>query len=314
MGKQRIKLFILLSVIFLVSTLFAQVSLAYRIDSVLIEDRVAEDLTTFEVMDVSITNNTDESMLWRLPPNVYEVDLNGNPIDVHENAVNISLHCTVCGFQLSYAQNNVVKDFSVDSLMFYRTLDLPQPPELLHYTVKISPLYIINKKIDVDGELPIVPIPTETKVTVSGPLVQWVETEPALPKVYQITFKSHEDIENAHQEFIDEFSEGTMWIIIITAVLFGLLLGIAICSFIHKKKKKGMYVPSSLLSPDEKTVLRLLKEHKNMMNQKEIGIQLQWSKSKVSAIVSNLHYKEIIKKEKFGRNYKIYVIKEIEPL
>ena len=73
-------------------------------------------------------------------------------------------------------------------------------------------------------------------------------------------------------------------------------------------------IPSSLLSPDEKIVIELLKQKdakNNPVNQKEIGKELNWSKSKVSAILTNLDYKKLIEKEKFGRNYKVKLIKEV---
>ena len=47
------------------------------------------------------------------------------------------------------------------------------------------------------------------------------------------------------------------------------------------------------------------------MNQKELVKALDWSKSKVSAIVTNLEYKKIVQREKFGRNYKVELVKEI---
>jgi uncharacterized membrane protein len=48
------------------------------------------------------------------------------------------------------------------------------------------------------------------------------------------------------------------------------------------------------------------------MNQKDIGKKLEWSKSKVSAIMTNLEYKKIVEREKIGRNYKVELKKELD--
>jgi uncharacterized membrane protein len=70
-------------------------------------------------------------------------------------------------------------------------------------------------------------------------------------------------------------------------------------------------VPASLLTPDEKTIMNLIKENKNQIRQREVVKILDWSKSKVSAVVSNLEYKKIVRREKFGRNYQIELVKDI---
>jgi predicted transcriptional regulator len=78
---------------------------------------------------------------------------------------------------------------------------------------------------------------------------------------------------------------------------------------------KQYVVPSSLLSPDEKVIVGFLKKKdakKSPINQKEIGRELGWSKSKVSAVLSNLYYKKIIDREKFGRNYKVKLVKDVQ--
>ena len=115
-------------------------------------------------------------------------------------------------------------------------------------------------------------------------------------------------------EIITEFSEFAVWIIIFFSLSIGLSTGIIIQKYYSKKFveiKDIPYIPSSLLSPDEKKIISLLKDHNRKMGQKEIGKQLNWSKSKVSAIMSNLQYKEIIKKEKIGRNYNVELLKEV---
>ncbi len=69
-------------------------------------------------------------------------------------------------------------------------------------------------------------------------------------------------------------------------------------------------VPSYILSKEEKLVLDVIKEHKGI-NQKQIAIKLNFSKSRISALVTDLEQKQLIRREKFGRSFKVYLNKKI---
>jgi len=144
--------------------------------------------------------------------------------------------------------------------------------------------------------------------------VSWKEEHPSLPKRYFLKYHEHESLETPFQEIKGEFSEWSVWVIIV----FSLLLGWSVGWYGHvyykqkyREERDLPYVPSSLLTPDERTILQKIKEQSGEMNQREIGKELNWSKSKVSAILTNLEYKEIVSREKFGRNYKVKLVKEI---
>jgi uncharacterized membrane protein len=91
--------------------------------------------------------------------------------------------------------------------------------------------------------------------------------------------------------------------------IIGIIIGFVLNKQLHKRTAVPI-ISSSLLSPDEKKVIAHLRG-KGFVNQKEIGKEMNWSKSKVSAIISNLSYKKMIEKEKIGRNYKVKLIKDI---
>ena len=70
--------------------------------------------------------------------------------------------------------------------------------------------------------------------------------------------------------------------------------------------------PQSLFNPDEKKVLSVIRDHGMQIKQKDIALKLDWSRSKVSAIVSNLEYKKVIRREKTGRNFDITLVQQFE--
>ena len=96
-------------------------------------------------------------------------------------------------------------------------------------------------------------------------------------------------------------------------VLFATIIGIAanILVFRHLKKKHNtITIPSFVLNEEEKKLYDTILENEGK-NQKEIGKILNWSKARVSALSNNLVDKNLIRKERFGRVYKLYIINKI---
>ena len=50
----------------------------------------------------------------------------------------------------------------------------------------------------------------------------------------------------------------------------------------------------------------------SLLSQKEVGKSLGWPKSKVSALMTNLERKQIVKRERMGRNYSVELVKDVE--
>lgn len=287
-------------------------SYALSLEEVSIQNIIREDLSIQEIVTLNIIENEEPSILLSLPPNSYNAKVNDIPTKINQNTLNVPLNCKKCNLTISYTFNNAIKEEKSETLMFSRTIDFPSIPKQMDYVVSIPPAHIIDS-IKGKSEPPIVPPASGIETDGKSIIITWSKENPSLPQRYFIKYQSHEGFRESLLGVKEELQEGAVQLLILTSLILGLFIGIVIQSHYSKKYKKRdvSFVPSTLLSPDERIALKLLGKNKNKMNQKEIGKQLNWSKSKVSAIMSNLQYKEIIKKEKFGRNYKVKVIKKI---
>ncbi len=310
-NQLKINKAMILFVWFVTILFLSQIASASSVDKIDIEDTLNEDLSINEIMTISLVNNTDDQISFTLPTNSYNVMVNDNPKISENDVVNISLNCESCLIKVSYTLNDAVTKSGSESFTFSRTLNFPKQPARIDYSVIMPPGFILGST-DYQSEPSIVPSAKEIKTDGKSIIVVWSEINPELPKRYYLEYYSHESSESTIQELMNEFSELWVWVAIIVSLILGALGGI----FGYKKfvpvQNEPYLVPLSLLSPDEKIVLSLLKENKGVMNQKEIGKKLIWSKSKVSAIMTNLQHKEIIAREKFGRNYKVTIVKDIE--
>ena len=169
----------------------------------------------------------------------------------------------------------------------------------------------------------IVPAPSELSTDGENLIITWKETNPQLPKQYLVVYYGTEELESWSYVIRNDITHSAVLVFGALLLMIGFGAGFLVKHYAARKEKKKMsktgekhyVVPSSLLSPDEKVVVHLLKKKnakKNPVNQKEIGKELNWSKSKVSAVLSNLYYKKLIDREKIGRNYKVKLVKEVQ--
>ena len=101
-------------------------------------------------------------------------------------------------------------------------------------------------------------------------------------------------------------------IVIILVILF-FALGFFVAYFIYRKNTNEIlssHVPSYILSKEEKLILNVIEKNPGI-NQKLIGKELDFSKARVSAFVNDLEQKGLIKRERFGRTFKVYMDKKI---
>lgn len=98
-------------------------------------------------------------------------------------------------------------------------------------------------------------------------------------------------------------------VIVLVFCVISIIVNILIISHLKQKYQK-IQIPSQVLSKEEKELYDCIKENEGK-NQKEIGIILNWSKARVSSLTNNLADKELIRKERFGRVYKLYIINEV---
>ncbi len=86
------------------------------------------------------------------------------------------------------------------------------------------------------------------------------------------------------------------------------ILGVII--FIIKKTKAGMNVVLPILKEDEKILMELIVKHKGAVNQKLLVLESNYSKAKVSKVLSSLQERGLIRLEHTGRSNKVYLSDE----
>ncbi len=72
-----------------------------------------------------------------------------------------------------------------------------------------------------------------------------------------------------------------------------------------KENKDELSIIKKALSLDEKKVLEEVEKAKGEITQDSLRFRLNWSKAKVSAIVSNLDRMNLIQRERLGKTYNI---------
>ncbi|RME31406.1 MarR family transcriptional regulator [Candidatus Woesearchaeota archaeon] len=303
---------VLLCFVFLLTP--AGVSAASSV-SVSIQDVVTGTVTIDETVNITLTNYTEELLTFALPAGAVDVLVNGQEAEVSENAVHIPLSCTTCTVRINYHLPEGIITRSEEFLL-YHTMLFPFAPDVLNYRIVLPRQFVLSQMSGV--ELPIVPFPDDVQFQSSETVIQWHESRPVLPKIYSVAFERAEKMETRRREVMDELAERSVLVIILVVTVLSLFIGGAIgasmVSYLRKPKEEILYVPSSLLSPDEKVIVRLLKEQGNKLSQKDIAKLLQWSKSKVSAVVTTLEYKEVIRREKVGRSYTVELVMGVEDL
>jgi len=97
---------------------------------------------------------------------------------------------------------------------------------------------------------------------------------------------------------------GSFYIVIATLLILG--VGAAIYRYRGRENIEDIY---SEITEDEKDVVELLKQNGGEMLQKDIVNKSDYSKAKISGVVSSLVDKEVIEKEKEGRSNKLKIAK-----
>jgi len=309
--------------IILVPTLFSQSVSAFTVSNITITDMLLEDLSVNETIEIYITKNNQSNFTFTAPNLARELYMNNISMNNSDSEITTPLNCTSCLIIISFQLDNAVIQVNSTEFDYSRNLGLPQIPNLLSYTLLLPAGYYLNPTDKPSINPSIVPQPSKIETDGKNIVIKWIEYSPELPKTYYIKYYSASPTESLSETIRDELA-GTVIIWIIFIVL---IVGVSIGFFIGRyytrsqkksvnirtlKNSKSLTVPKSLLNPDEKTIITVLQDNHNSMTQKDIGRKLEWSKSKVSAIMTNLEYKKIVEREKIGRNYKVELKKEME--
>lgn len=96
----------------------------------------------------------------------------------------------------------------------------------------------------------------------------------------------------------------------LVSLIIALIIGIIVSFYLFKANKKDneFNIIKKALSEDERKVLDEIKKA-GEITQDSLRIRLDWSKAKISTILTNLDKRSLIQRERIGKTYKVYLQK-----
>ncbi len=95
------------------------------------------------------------------------------------------------------------------------------------------------------------------------------------------------------------------------SLIFSLVIGIILSFYLFENKKdKEFNIIRKALSEDERKVLDEIKKAKEI-TQDSLRFRLNWSKAKISTILTNLDKRNLIQRQRTGKTYKVYLEKMV---
>ncbi|MBI2572806.1 hypothetical protein HYV86_03025 [Candidatus Woesearchaeota archaeon] len=305
--------------LFLFSLVLVSSSLGHVIENVSILDTLHDDLSLHETVVITIAQSTQEEFLFIPPNGAYNLFINQKPSSF-PSLVNITLDCASCQVVIEYDLGGAIEQNNLNYALS-RTLNIPFNPQFVSYDIIIPAGMILDLTQDVNDPS-IVPAATQIITNGKNIIVSWREKSPQFPQRYYLQYRDHEEELPFSLQLKDEFGEWELWFLVIIGFGIGILGGILFTRYyLLRNLKTGLdkslvhsdvIIPRSLLGPDEQIFVDLLQGNSNQLDQRDIGKKLDWSKSKVSAIATNLDFKKVIEREKRGRNYVVRLVKKVE--
>jgi len=109
-------------------------------------------------------------------------------------------------------------------------------------------------------------------------------------------------LEAIHKNFLPVLFISSLLLILIFYTLFGIK---------RKKKEEELYNRIEILKEDEQLILKLLAEE-NGIEQRELQDRTNFSKAKLSKILTELEKRSVIRKESIGKKNKIYLAEKMK--
>ena len=103
-------------------------------------------------------------------------------------------------------------------------------------------------------------------------------------------------------------SSSTTMNLVSLIVAISVALIVSFYLFKHDAKEKEYSIIRKALSDDEKKILDEVKKA-GEITQDSLRFRLDWSKAKISTILTNLDKRELIQRERIGKTYKVYLQK-----
>ena len=109
---------------------------------------------------------------------------------------------------------------------------------------------------------------------------------------------------------IMNFSTTNSIIINLISLVFAAVLGFFVSLYLFRvqSKDKEYSILRKALSEDEKAILDEIKRA-DEITQDSLRFRLDWSKAKVSTVLTNLDKRNLIQRERVGKTYKVYLQK-----
>ena len=270
---------------------FILISTSYSIN-LNIEGQINEYSTLYSE-NISIKLNCTEDIRIQTPKGVRNIFYN------NIKTTNTSFFISNCNStnSISYELNSI-EDLNNNRFRFERNFNNFNN---LTYTFNLN--IPLEFQIDENNSIP------KKFEIISEPRYQKITFEPNELFVIYFDKISTEENQLSLIHLSDELTEINVILLLFCSFFLGL---ISTYIYMNQKIKKipQNEVPSFILSSEEKNILNIIKDEPGI-NQKQIGIKLNFSKSRVSAFINDLEQKQLIKREKFGRSFKVYLNKKI---
>jgi len=242
---------------------------------------------------VIITLKCNEDLILNIPSNAYDVYF------LNQTYLNSSIYFSNCNEAniLEYKMN-IVEKVNKDLFRIERNFNNMNNINY-SYNIKVPLSYQLNHNNS---------IPKKFEIAEEGTKKNFAFKP---NEIFVLYFKNVdlEDNSLTYLHTIEELSETT----VIFIMIFFFLIGCLTMYFFMKRKIKKIpnsSVPSYVLSSDEKLIFDVIKTDPGI-NQKQIGKKVNYSKAKVSNLISELEQKQLIRREKFGRSFKVFVKKKL---
>lgn len=103
---------------------------------------------------------------------------------------------------------------------------------------------------------------------------------------------------------------GSIGIETITSLIIALIIGVIVSFYLFRTETKDKYfnILRKVLTDDERKIVDEVRKAGDI-TQDSLRFRLDWSKAKISTILTNLDKKGLVQRERVGKTYKIYLQK-----
>ena len=97
----------------------------------------------------------------------------------------------------------------------------------------------------------------------------------------------------------------------LVSLIIALIIALVVSYYLfkHNAKEQEYHIIRKALSEDERSILDEIKKA-GEITQDSLRFRLNWSKAKISTILTNLDKMNLIQRERIGKTYKVYLQKD----